>query len=128
MREEEPVTLATLCAGAVVEAFDRELTRVCENILDPNTEACAVREIKVSVKIKPDESRRKAVVSAQVTLKTGALRGIGTEFGIGVMGGRALAVESNIQQLTFFDQEIPGRLKAVRFGDAKVDPDTGEII
>ena len=117
---EEPVTLATLCNGALLERFDVELSRVCENIMDINTDLDTVREIHIKVKIKPDDSRRKAAVAVQITSKMGALKGVGTEIGIGSKGGRAMAVEANIEQLTFFDQDIARNVR-------KVDFQTGEV-
>ena len=117
---EEPVTLATLCNGALLERFDVELSKVCENIMDINTDVDTVREIQIKVKIRPDDSRRKALVTVQVVSKIGALKAVGTEIGIGSKGGRAMAVETNIEQLTFFDQEISKNIH-------RVDFQTGEV-
>lgn len=117
---EEPVTLLTLADGALLELFDRELSHVCENILDPNTDAGTVREINIKIKIKPDESRRMAAVALMVSSKTGPVRGVGTQFFFGKRGGQAVAVEANPAQLTF-DQAA--KLKAVDFKTGEVKGD-----
>ena len=45
---EEKINLSNLGNGAAKELFERELDRVLKDILDPNTEATAQREIYVS--------------------------------------------------------------------------------
>jgi hypothetical protein len=42
---EDPVTLVTLANGAAMELFDSELSKVVENILDPNTLPDTVRKV-----------------------------------------------------------------------------------
>lgn len=54
---EEKMSLANLADGAAIERFDIALQEVANNIQDVNTEATAVREVVLSVKIKPDEDR-----------------------------------------------------------------------
>lgn len=51
------LSLANMADGAAVEAFDIQLRRVLENILDPNVNATAVRKVTLEVRIKPDENR-----------------------------------------------------------------------
>jgi hypothetical protein len=118
MATEEPVTLYNLVGGAVAEHFDEELARVVANILDPNTDAEAVREINVKLKIKPGNDRRIGAVSIQVTSKTGPISGLGTMFYFGKHGGRSFAVENNPNQPSLFDE--PAK-------PTKVDFTTGEI-
>ena len=116
--EEQPVTLFTLANGAAAELFDEELAKVVSNVLDLNTEAETVREINLKVKISPDDSRRMAAVSVQVTSKTGPIRGVGTQFFFGKRAGRCFAVESNPQQGQLFDK--PAK-------PTEVDFQTGEV-
>lgn len=63
------VDLETLNSGAVIEQFEEEFQRVLDNIADPNTKPDAVREVKVSVKIRPNKERSSATTSVQVTSK-----------------------------------------------------------
>ncbi len=102
--KEDPVTLATLANGAAMELFDSELTKVVENILDPNTEPDMVRKVTLEVKIKPDGSRRNAAVYVQVSSKTGPFKGAGTMFYFGKHQGKSFAVENNPDQGMLFDQ------------------------
>jgi len=71
-------TLEQLAMGAVMEAFDYELQNVVENILDPNTEAKAKREITIKLKVKPNEHRNMADVEAHTASKLAPARPIET--------------------------------------------------
>lgn len=62
-------SLDKLLGGAVAEMFSKEMVKVAENVLDPNTKPDAEREILISVKVKPDEERDIANMSAQVKSK-----------------------------------------------------------
>ena len=116
--QEEPVTLHTIAGGAAAELFDRELERIVADILDLNTEACAIREIDIKVKIKPDENRNFGAVAITVTSKTGAPKGVGTMLFFGKRNGMPVAVENNPQQPKLFDQLGPRPV---------VDFETGEV-
>ena len=104
MPNEEPVTLYSLAGGAAAEQFDRELSSIVENILDPNTDAEGVREINLKLKIKPGNDRRIGAVSIQVTSKTGPIQAIGTMFFFGKHQGKCFAVENNPSQPSLFDK------------------------
>jgi hypothetical protein len=105
--QETPVTLYTLANGAAAELFEAELQKIIANILDPNTDPIAVREIDLRVKIKPDNERRAGAVSVQVISKTGPTKGVGTMFWFGKKQGQFIAVENNPQQGILFDQNKP---------------------
>lgn len=59
------VSLQTLGGGAAVEKFDYELQRAIDNVSDWNTSPTATREVKLIVKIKPNEDRSFATVEIQ---------------------------------------------------------------
>ncbi len=115
---EEMVTLFSLAGGGAAELFDSELQMVVENILDPNTDAKAPREVCLKVKIKPDDARRMGAVSISITSKTGAIKGLGSVFYFGKKGGRCFAVENNPQQGQLFDKVAK---------PTEVDFKTGEV-
>lgn len=115
--QEDPVTLYTLCGGGAVEIFDAELQAVVANILDPNSEAKATRELNLKIKIKPDESRRLGQVAVMVTSKISPIKGLGTTFFFGRKGGKCFAVENNPAQGELFDSTKP----------VAVDFKTGEV-
>ena len=105
-QEEAFVDLASLAGGAALELFSRELERILENIADPNTDAEAVRELKLIIKLKPSESRESATVAVQAESKLAAFRGAGTTIFIGKRKGRMVALESNARQMQLkWDEE-----------------------
>lgn len=53
--------------GAMLERFDYELSRVVDNILDPNTPAKKARKVTVTLTLTPDEDR--AVLTHSVVVK-----------------------------------------------------------
>lgn len=62
-------SLTNLYQGALVEAFDAEMDRVIDNILDVNT-TIGAREIVLTVKIKPSaKNRAKCAVVASAKSK-----------------------------------------------------------
>lgn len=79
--QEERLTLASLCGGAVQEKVDRALEKVANNILDPNTDPKKKRVITLKITLKPDESDFEDVqVSADVSYTLAPELGIQTRF------------------------------------------------
>lgn len=79
--QEERLTLASLCGGAVQEKVDRALEKVANNILDPNTDPRKKRVITLKITLKPDESDYEDVqVSADVSYTLAPELGIQTRF------------------------------------------------
>jgi hypothetical protein len=62
----QPINLVTLAGGAAVERFDRELSRVLNNIADVNTDAEQVREITLKIKFKPTAEREHGLIAVRV--------------------------------------------------------------
>lgn len=101
---EEYVTLETLGEGAAIELFNDELRKVLENILDPNTEADKAREIKLLVKIIPNDDRSITQTVIECTSKLASARGVKTILYVGRKNGDAVATEHNPKQGKLFDQ------------------------
>jgi hypothetical protein len=99
LMENETVTLDTLKAGGVIQLFDEELAKVLANIMDPNTEPEAVREVTLKVKIKPDRDRATASVQIIPSAKLAPAVALGTRMFFGKKGGQFLAWEHDPQQL-----------------------------
>lgn len=76
----QSVSLATLANGAAIERFDHELQRVLENIADFNTDAKAVREVNLKVKIKPTDDRSFSVVDIIASSKIAPIKPETTSF------------------------------------------------
>ena len=62
-------SLLEMAGGAIMERVDFELSRVVDNILDPNTEAKVKRQIQLTVTLEPSDDRRMISVSAQAKTK-----------------------------------------------------------
>lgn len=63
------VTLSELKEGALEERWQQALKQVLVNVEDPNTSAEAVREIKITVKVKPTGDRSMVMIDAVVAAK-----------------------------------------------------------
>jgi len=74
------ININTLSGGAVAERLNRELQRVAENVMDPNTKPDAVRTVTVTIKIKPNETRQLGVTDIQVKSALAPTRGIPAQF------------------------------------------------
>jgi len=118
---EQPVTLFTLAEGAAGELFDREMERVCADILDLNTEAEAVRTITIKVKIKPDKDRGFGHVGMFISSTLGAPKSVGSRMYFGRKNGHATAVEDVTDQRELFDPLGPRPV-------VEFNRNTGEVV
>ena len=98
-QELETLQLPTLAGGAANELFEDELAKVLENIVDPNTDAEAVRTINLRLKIKPAMDRDSASIAFEANSKLAPTLGVGTNMFIGKRRGGLVAVEHNPKQL-----------------------------
>ena len=107
MGDSQPVvTLTNLADGAALELFQEALTSVLRNISDPNTDAGAVREITLKVKIKANEERQVGDVSVSAAAKLASLKGVKTLVYIGKHAGEYVAVEQP-RQMKFDNEPVP---------------------
>jgi len=103
---DETLTLANFGNGAVNEVFDRELQRVLKDIMDPNTEATAQREVNLKIVIKPDEERDLGVVGVKASSKLAGSRAFISKLAFGRdRSGRVEARECFSGQKTLFDED-----------------------
>lgn len=101
---DEKVTLATLAKGGAAELWEHVLRKVLDNIADPNTDPQAVRELKLTVKITPNEDRTTLRTTVLVEGKMAAPKAAETTLYMGVeSGGKRFAVEHNPVQQSLFD-------------------------
>ena len=80
---EEKISLNNLGNGAANELFERELDRVLKDILDPNTEATAQREINLKLIFKPDDERDLGATGIKVASKLAGSRVFVTKVAFG---------------------------------------------
>lgn len=97
------ITLANLGGGAAVEKFEDELQRVVENILDPNTEPEAKREVILKVAIKPDKDREFGAISIVASCKLAPASAYNTRAYFGQDAETFVAYEDNPRQTTIDD-------------------------
>lgn len=77
----EKLTLTSICGGAIQEKVNRELHRVADNILDPNTDDKTKREVNIKISLVPNEDNPGDVaVDVAVTAKLAPEKGVGTQF------------------------------------------------
>lgn len=74
------IDINNLAGGAMAERINRELQKVAENVLDPNTKAEAVRTVTVSIKIKPNEARQIGSSDIDVKSSLAPAKGVPTQF------------------------------------------------
>ncbi len=99
MQATEIVSLANLGKGAAVERFDDMLTQVLENVMDPNTNPTAKREVTLRVILQPNKDRSFCEVSVSCSGKLAPPINVQTNIFVGRDGKRVLATEHNPQQL-----------------------------
>ncbi|MEK4854821.1 replication terminator protein [Paenibacillus sp. FSL H7-0756] len=113
------IKLESLADGSVSERFKQELAKVLTNIADPNTAAKAVRNVSVTLTIKPNEKRDTAEVSISATSKLApALEVLTTIIMDRDNDGKAVAAELKSGQ----------RGQSYLADDGEVVSDTGEQI
>lgn len=74
------VDINNLAGGAMAERINRELQKVAENVMDPNTKAEATRTVTISIKIKPNESRQIGTTDIDVKSSLAPAKGVPTQF------------------------------------------------
>ena len=63
--EYEKKSLIQMARGAFLEIFDAEMSKIIDNILDPNTKATGKRKLAVTFTFTPDDMRQTIGVSYQ---------------------------------------------------------------
>jgi hypothetical protein len=101
--ESNRVSLAGLGSGAAMERFGLELQKVLENIADPNFKATSVREIRLTVRIAPNESADYAAVSIECESRLPKRRAATAAFFMGTEGEQLVAYESKAKQQPLTD-------------------------
>ena len=58
-------SIMQMAKGAFNERVDYEMTKVIDNIMDPNTKATAKRKITLTIELTPDDDRENIAVAVQ---------------------------------------------------------------
>jgi hypothetical protein len=75
-----PIDLSNLAGGAIAERFNVELSKVLENIADPNTDPKKARTLTVKLTFKADEERDIANVSIETKTALASAKTLETKF------------------------------------------------
>lgn len=63
-----PISIDQLAGGGASERIERELQKIAENVLDPNTKPDATRKLTIEITIKPNDARQ--LGDAEITVKS----------------------------------------------------------
>ena len=98
------IDLGELAGGTLQEKFDRELTRVIENMQDPNTPFGEKRNIQINISFHQTELRDDAKVEISVKSKLASVISAKTNFAMGkdLKSGEVLVRE--------YGKGIPGQM------------------
>ncbi len=113
------VDLGELADGTLQEKFDRELTRVVENMQDPNTPFGEKRNIQINISFHQTELRDDAKVEISVKSKLASVISAKTNFAMGkdLKTGEVLVREYGKGipgQMSFSDMQQPEEKTAER--------------
>ena len=98
------VDLGELAGGTLQEKFDREITRVIENMQDPNTPFGEKRNITINISFHQTELRDDAKVEISVKSKLASVISAKTNF---VMGKDLKTGDVHVRE---YGKQIPGQM------------------
>lgn len=108
--EYEVVTIDRLNGGQVVALFERELSKVLENIADENTPAKAPRGITITIKIKPEDDRATTTVEIEAHAKLASVKPSRSFMVLGYDGNKVTAYQSDPKQQKLGLEEEPANV------------------
>ena len=116
------VSLATLAAGSVGEAFDAEFAKLLANVHDPNASAQITRTITLTIAVKPDERREMGAWKASVKSKLAPERERGGTFFFERDRGLDVALSVDPEQGDLFTGKKAEEPENTGDGTSKVTP------
>ena len=110
-------SIIDMARGAIKERADYEMTRVVENILDPNTSATAARKITITLTLKSDDTRQNIAVSCVAKSTLAATNPVTTSLYVADEESIVEMVPQIPGQfgIAGTEQEAPPALKLVKF-------------
>lgn len=96
-------SILRMAAGAIEEKVDYEVSRVIDNIIDPNTDPKAKRKITVTLVFQPDAERRHIALQAEAKSALAPTAAVATAMMITSDGNGEMIVAEMVPQ-------IPGQL------------------
>ena len=98
------VDLSKLAGGELQEKFNREITKVIENMQDPNTSYSEARSVTIKLTLKQTELRDDAKVTISVTSKLAGVISSSTNFAMGKN------LENGEVAINEYGKQIPGQM------------------
>jgi hypothetical protein len=99
MEQVQAQSILDMARGAIKERCDYEMTRVMQNICDPNTKADAKRVVTVTITLTPDDERE--------------------NIGISVTAKSTLAPTNPVTTTLYVEQDDDGNIAAVEMVPSK---------
>ena len=99
--------LSAVGEGSLQEKVDKELEKVFDNILDPNTETKTARKLVITLTMKPDDARQTVGTTMEVKSTLAPQTGVATTVLVGQKDGKVYANElkSTAPGQIYFDDE-----------------------
>ncbi len=99
--------LSAIGAGGLQEKVDKELEKVFDNILDPNTDIKVARKLVITLTMKSDETREVVSTTMDVKSTLAPQTGVATTVLVGQKDGKVYANElkSAMPGQTYFDDQ-----------------------
>lgn len=99
--------LSAIGEGGLQEKVDKELEKVFDNILDPNTDTKATRKLIITLTMKPDDTRQTVSTGMEVKSTLAPQTGVATTVLVGQKDGKVYANElkSSIPGQMYFDEK-----------------------
>lgn len=121
MDETGKKSILEMARGAFLEQVDYEMSKVIDNILDPNTKATGKRRMTVTMEMIPDDSRMNISVGFSTKLTLVPANTLTTSLSVWSDGATGeMCVVENVPQipgqmaLNGAEQEYPPQLKIIR--------------
>ncbi|QQP71182.1 hypothetical protein JHE06_05275 [Carnobacterium sp. CS13] len=109
MQKDINLNLSELSNGAIQEKIDRELKKVMQNILDPNTDFNKARKVSITISMSANEQRNSITTDVAVKSTLAPQKSVSTTVLVGrnEQTGQIQAAEllSNAPGQTFIDVE-----------------------
>lgn len=99
--------LSQIGEGGLQEKVDKELEKVFDNILDPNTETKTARKLTITLTMKSDDSRQTVATAMEVKSTLAPQKSVATTVLVGQKDGAVYVNElkSTVPGQTYFDEE-----------------------
>lgn len=110
----QKIRIDSFAGGVLKEKFEEELTKVLENIADPNTKEETVRKISLDIKFKPDSDREIAQVEINSKSALAGTKSVGTM----IMIGRDLE-KNKVFASEFGKSQIKGQMNIKNFQNSE---------